>query len=211
MTSRVFLIGNGNDGVLPPTKTTAQKNAITTPPTGLVVYDIDLNAYQYYNGTSWVYYANPSATISSTLVNPSTWNTLATGWSSSGTLQTPGNNNIGFARLLTTAQNSYLEYTFSSNLALGTYGLLYTAEYENNRGIMDVYILMNGGVAPGTLLNSRDLYRAAGATSYVGFVETFTVTSSSSNVLRFSCTTKNASSSGYITGVVTPFIVFRIS
>ena len=33
--------------------TTAQKTAIATPATGLIVYDTDLNQLQVYNGTAW--------------------------------------------------------------------------------------------------------------------------------------------------------------
>ncbi|MEM6810917.1 MAG: tail fiber domain-containing protein [Pseudomonadota bacterium] len=38
-------------GILGPRMTTAQKNAITTPATGLYVFDTDLNRYQYNSGT----------------------------------------------------------------------------------------------------------------------------------------------------------------
>lgn len=40
-------------GALVPRMTTTQKNAISTPATGLLVYDTTLNNYSYYNGTSW--------------------------------------------------------------------------------------------------------------------------------------------------------------
>lgn len=40
-------------GFLPPRMTTAQKNAIATPATGLQVYDTTLNQISYYNGTTW--------------------------------------------------------------------------------------------------------------------------------------------------------------
>jgi hypothetical protein len=41
-------------GFLPPRMTTTQKNAISTPASGLMVYDTDLNQMSYYNGTTWV-------------------------------------------------------------------------------------------------------------------------------------------------------------
>jgi hypothetical protein len=41
-------------GFLPPRMTTAQKNLIATPATGLQVHDTDLNRPCFYNGTSWV-------------------------------------------------------------------------------------------------------------------------------------------------------------
>ncbi len=41
-------------GFLPPRMTTTQKNAISTPATGLIVYDTTLNNLCTYNGSSWV-------------------------------------------------------------------------------------------------------------------------------------------------------------
>jgi hypothetical protein len=41
-------------GFLPPRMTTTEKNAISTPAAGLVVYDNTLTALNVYNGTSWV-------------------------------------------------------------------------------------------------------------------------------------------------------------
>jgi hypothetical protein len=41
-------------GFLPPRMTTTQKNAISSPASGLQVYDTDLNQMSYYNGTTWV-------------------------------------------------------------------------------------------------------------------------------------------------------------
>jgi len=43
-----FKIDNGNNGILPPTKTSVQKNAIT-PSTALMLYDTDLCSYNKYN------------------------------------------------------------------------------------------------------------------------------------------------------------------
>ena len=45
-------------GFLPPRMTTTQKNAITTPAAGLMVYDNTINDLQVYNGTSWLTKAN---------------------------------------------------------------------------------------------------------------------------------------------------------
>jgi hypothetical protein len=40
-------------GFLPPRMTTTQKNAISTPASGLIVYDTTLNSLEVYNGTLW--------------------------------------------------------------------------------------------------------------------------------------------------------------
>jgi hypothetical protein len=41
-------------GFLPPRMTTAQKNAISTPATGLMVFDTDLVRPCFFNGATWV-------------------------------------------------------------------------------------------------------------------------------------------------------------
>lgn len=41
-------------GILFPRMTTAQRDAISSPATGLVIYDADTNTLNYFNGTSWV-------------------------------------------------------------------------------------------------------------------------------------------------------------
>jgi hypothetical protein len=41
-------------GFLPPRMTTTQKNAISSPAAGLMVYDTTLNQMSYYNGTTWI-------------------------------------------------------------------------------------------------------------------------------------------------------------
>jgi len=40
-------------GFLPPVMTTTQKNAITSPPAGLIIYDSTLNKLCVYSGTAW--------------------------------------------------------------------------------------------------------------------------------------------------------------
>ncbi|MCO5280647.1 MAG: hypothetical protein M9931_06270 [Chitinophagales bacterium] len=45
---------NANDkGVLIPRLTTAQRNSIATPATGLLVFDTDLNCFFFHDGTTW--------------------------------------------------------------------------------------------------------------------------------------------------------------
>lgn len=42
-----------NKGLLPPRLTTIQRNAISNPPAGLMIYNTDLNCMQYWNTASW--------------------------------------------------------------------------------------------------------------------------------------------------------------
>ena len=52
--SAMLDIDSVDKGLLTPRMTTAQRDAITSPATGLLVFDTDLNAFQYFDGTVWV-------------------------------------------------------------------------------------------------------------------------------------------------------------
>ena len=51
--SSILDITSTTQGFLPPRMTTSQKNLITSPVEGLVVYDTDLSVLSYYNGITW--------------------------------------------------------------------------------------------------------------------------------------------------------------
>jgi len=51
--SAILDVTSTTKGFLPPRMTTTQKNAISSPAAGLVVYDTDTNKLCCYNGTSW--------------------------------------------------------------------------------------------------------------------------------------------------------------
>jgi hypothetical protein len=51
--SSILQVTSTSQGFLPPRMTTAQKNAIATPATGLVVYDTTLNKLALYTGAAW--------------------------------------------------------------------------------------------------------------------------------------------------------------
>jgi hypothetical protein len=52
-TNAILQLNSTTKGFLPPRMTTAQKNAISTPPEGLMVFDTDLKRLCVYNGTGW--------------------------------------------------------------------------------------------------------------------------------------------------------------
>jgi len=52
-TSALIEMQSTTKGFLPPRMTTTQKNAISSPASGLMVYDTDTNKLCCYNGTSW--------------------------------------------------------------------------------------------------------------------------------------------------------------
>lgn len=52
-TSAQLEVDSTTQGFLPPRMSTTQKNAITSPAEGLVVYDLTLHALCVYNGSAW--------------------------------------------------------------------------------------------------------------------------------------------------------------
>lgn len=81
--SAILGLSSTTKGFLPSRMTTAQKNLITTPVAGLIVYDTTLNNLFTYNGTNWVELIESFSRSflklnrSSTLITPGviTWNT----------------------------------------------------------------------------------------------------------------------------------------
>ena len=53
VTSAIVNVDSTTKGFLPPRMTTTQRNAITSPAAGLVVYDNTDNKHYGYNGTTW--------------------------------------------------------------------------------------------------------------------------------------------------------------
>ncbi|MFD0989088.1 hypothetical protein ACFQ1R_03190 [Mariniflexile jejuense] len=52
--SAMLDINTTTKGLLAPRMTTVQKNAITSPSNGLIVYDTNLGKFSYYNGSTWI-------------------------------------------------------------------------------------------------------------------------------------------------------------
>jgi hypothetical protein len=49
----VLNVASTSKGFLPPRMTTAQRDAISTPPTGLMIYNTSTNVLNFYNGSAW--------------------------------------------------------------------------------------------------------------------------------------------------------------
>ena len=60
-------IDSTTQGFLAPRMTAAQRDAITTPATGLVVYNTDGNTMDYYNGTIWTSFASSAGSASTVI------------------------------------------------------------------------------------------------------------------------------------------------
>lgn len=52
-TASAGLATNNTTYFVPPQLTTAQRNTITSPPSGLIIFNINTNYLNYYTGTAW--------------------------------------------------------------------------------------------------------------------------------------------------------------
>ncbi len=118
--------GTGNNkGILPPRLTTVQRDAITSPATGLMIYNTTANQLQVNTGTA----AAPVWTGSGT---GTTWNTAG----NAGT--TPATNFIGTTDVqplvLRTNNAEKLRVTTAGNVGIGTTTPLYNVHVAGNNG-----------------------------------------------------------------------------
>ena len=67
--SAILDITSTSKGLLPPRMNTIQRNAITSPAEGLVVYNTDLTCWETFNGVRWVNFASLTSTD---VYNPAT-------------------------------------------------------------------------------------------------------------------------------------------
>ncbi len=60
--SALLDVKSTSKGFLPPRMSTVQRDLITTPAAGLVIFNTNINSLQLYNGTGWVSLITPSTT-----------------------------------------------------------------------------------------------------------------------------------------------------
>ncbi|QLH54811.1 MAG: hypothetical protein CH6_4159 [Candidatus Kapaibacterium sp.] len=91
--SAILELYSTSHGFLVPRLTTTQRNAISSPATGLLIYNLDNQRFEYYNGTQWVAVVSSVATVPFNLIASGT-NTTATMVVGSGASITLGGGNI---------------------------------------------------------------------------------------------------------------------
>lgn len=122
--SAALQVDSTTKGYLMPRLTTAQRNAIATPATGLLIYNTTTNSLDYYNGTSWV--VTQTGTISY-----GSWQDFVT--------QTAAVNNTGYGVILrtvdfatgvsvTTDGTNLTKITFANS---GVYNLQFSFQFQN--------------------------------------------------------------------------------
>jgi len=82
-TSAALEVESTTKGFLPPRMTTAQRNAISNPVEGLIIYNISMQQLQYHNGSAW--------TAIGAVDSPASTTPLVLSWGYSGTVGTLGN------------------------------------------------------------------------------------------------------------------------
>jgi hypothetical protein len=126
--SAILDVKSTDKGVLIPRMTQSQKNAITSPDTGLLIYQTDdTSGFYYYNGSSWVQSVGPTGATGSTGPAPSGTGIVTV---NSGTLGTPtqlsGDITTTGSSLITTIGASKV----TSSMILD--GTITTADVSNN-------------------------------------------------------------------------------
>jgi hypothetical protein len=139
-------VNSTTKGFLPPRMTTTQKNAISSPATGLVVYDTTLSGIALYNGTNWQNVLVPNSN-NNVLIGTTTDN-------GQGTLQNTGSAFLGGLQVggltfstSTTATTSTVFYYFNG-------GSGQTLTLPSTVGISSYFLIKNAGTAALTISRS---------------------------------------------------------
>jgi hypothetical protein len=81
--SSILTLASTTKGFLMPRMTTTERNAISSPATGLIVYDTTDNEFDYYNGTAWVgirsFYSNNGTLTANRTITDGGFTTTFTG------------------------------------------------------------------------------------------------------------------------------------
>ena len=123
-TSAMLDIASTSKGLLAPRMTTAQKSAIVTPATGLLIYQTDgTSGFYYYNGTAWVAVQSAgSSTIAMVNTNASGYLSTAIGYNTtaSGLYSTAIGNSTIASGVNSTAMGSSTKASGTYSTAMGT-------------------------------------------------------------------------------------------
>ena len=169
-------------GFLPPRMTTAERNLIVTPATGLIIYNTTISGIQIYNGTTWYTASNAATSVPYTgatgAVNLGAYDLTVNGLTvGRGSGNIDNNTATGFQAL-------FLNTTGAVNVANG-----YQALYSNTTG--------SNNTAIGTRalqLNTTGFYNTATGFQSLSLNTTGAANTANGNGALYSNTTGNANS-----------------
>ena len=160
--SSILEVQSTQKGLLIPRMTSAQRQAIPAPETGLVVYDLTQMAFFYYRGADnggWVRIINhsdgPWATAGGTIFNTNAGN-VGIGTSATGAKLTINDTDPGIQLRNNGLARSYLQ-VLNNDFRIGTYAINTTGKLRFSTQDLDRMIITEtGNVAIGTsLINSK--------------------------------------------------------
>ncbi len=110
-TSAILDVSSTNKGVLIPRMTASQKNAISSPTTGLLIFQTDAQTgFYYYSGSSWISLTEPNWTSAGTI--------QSVGWGATTTAPTIGTtavNDYSYKQIGAKTWKCQLTYSAGSN------------------------------------------------------------------------------------------------
>lgn len=141
-TSSILDITSTTKGLLIPRMTTTQRNAISTPATGLLIYNTTTKTYDTYNGTTWIgaFIIQNYGTNSINLITSSSTPTTADRGINIGHLNTVGNTDgIAIGSVQTISSNNAIAIGRGSTVSGAGISLGYSAS-----AVSGLSIAMNG-------------------------------------------------------------------
>lgn len=165
--SAMLDVKSSDKGFLTPRMTSAEREAISTPATGLLVYDTDENAFFFYNGTAWesMTYCYEDYADNQSDENPECEKILpddgvadalfGTGLAMAGEyaiMGAPGDQTLGAAYIFKYIDGTWIQQTklvptdlvaddyFGAAVALTTnYAFVSASQQSNNRGVVYIF------------------------------------------------------------------------
>lgn len=230
-TSAILALTSTTQGFLPPSMTTTQKNAISSPAAGLIVYDNVLLDIQYYNGSSWVsetgvtsvvgtanqIAVSGSSTLTLSLTNGISIGSYQTTTPPSGGIIAPGKVYLGASSAQATAaqlQTTLTGYNYSATDATSTVGI-YTSGTTAGIGTYSNHYLsfftnnsgalVQIGPSGGLVVGSGYVFTAPPTSGAIiqGLVSIGTSAPDTTGTLNLQCAgTKTTTNGGYAYGVI---------
>jgi hypothetical protein len=154
-------VSSTSKGFLPPRMTSSQRTGISSPASGLMVYQTDGTAGLYYYGSSgWIYIINSTTNVVA-VVNGGTGTTTSTGTGSVVLSTNPTLTSI-ITPVITGGTSTTQSLTFKPTSGNGTTGADHIFQVGNNGGTEAMRILNNGNVGIGTTAPSAKLNISGG-------------------------------------------------